>query len=88
VPQATSVTVRVRAFARMRELLGEGEFDLVLPHGATLVDCWEALRGRSHTVDALAAVTRVARNGRVAAVLDERVADGDEIALLPPVGGG
>jgi molybdopterin converting factor small subunit len=63
----------------MRELLGESEFELVLPDGATLVDCWEALRARNRKVDAL---------GHVAALLDERVADGDEIALLPPVGGG
>jgi sulfur-carrier protein len=78
----------VRAFARMRELLGESEFELELPDGATLVDAWEALRARNRKVDGLAAVTRIARNGRVAALLDERVADGDEIALLPPVGGG
>jgi molybdopterin converting factor small subunit len=72
----------------MRELLGESEFELELPDGATLVDAWEALRARNRKVDGLAAVTRIARNGRVAALLDERVADGDEIALLPPVGGG
>lgn len=80
--------VRVRAFARMRELLGETEFDLELRDGATLVDFWEALRARNRKVDSLASVTRIARNGHVAALLDERVDDGDEIALLPPVGGG
>jgi molybdopterin converting factor small subunit len=72
----------------MRELFGEGEFDLTLPDGATLVDCWEALRARNRGIDALASSTRIARNGRVAALLSEAVADGDEIALLPPVGGG
>ncbi|MGB6987206.1 MAG: MoaD/ThiS family protein [Candidatus Aquilonibacter sp.] len=82
------MVVRVRAFARMRELLDESAFDLELPDGATLVDVWEALRARNRKVDSLASVTRLARNGRVAALLDERVADGDEIALLPPVGGG
>ncbi len=72
----------------MRELLGESEFDLVVPDNATLVDCWDALRARNRKVDSLASVTRIARNGRVASLLDERVAEGDEIALLPPVGGG
>jgi MoaD family protein len=82
------VTVRVRAFARLRELLGEGDFSLTLDDGATLVDLWEALRARDRRVDALASSTRIARNGRVAALLHEPLADGDEIALLPPVGGG
>lgn len=82
------MTLHVRAFARMRELLGESAFDLEVGDGATLVDVWEALRARNRKVDTLAPVTRIALNGRVAALLDVRVADGDEIALLPPVGGG
>lgn len=80
--------VHVRAFARMRELLEAGEFDLDVHDGATLVDVWDAIRARNRKIDALASSTRIARNGRVAALLHERVADGDEIALLPPVGGG
>jgi molybdopterin converting factor small subunit len=83
-----AMTVRVRAFARMRELLGAGDFDLEVPEGATLMDCWEALRARERRIDALASSTRVARNGRVVALLNEPVGPGDEIALLPPVGGG
>jgi|GEM_PF-1211103 len=82
------MTVRVRAFARMRELLGAGDFELEVREGATLVDCWEALRAREHRIDSLASVTRIARNGRVATLLSEPVTQGDEIALLPPVGGG
>jgi sulfur-carrier protein len=82
------MTVRVRAFARMRELLGAGDFELEVPEGATLVDCWEALRARERRIDALASSTRIARNGRVTVLLNELVAQGDEIALLPPVGGG
>jgi sulfur-carrier protein len=82
------VTVRVRAFARMRELLGESEFDLDVADGATVADVWEALRARKREIDKLAASTRIARNGRVVPLLHERVAQGDEIALLPPVGGG
>jgi molybdopterin synthase sulfur carrier subunit len=82
------VRVRIRAFAQLRELLDSGDFELELREGATLVDVWDALRERNRKIDALASVTRLARNGRVAALLGERVADGDEIALLPPVGGG
>ena len=83
-----TITVRVRAFARMRELLDGPDFALELPAGSTLVDVWEALRERNRKIDALASSTRIARNGRVVALLGETVADGDEIALLPPVGGG
>ncbi len=83
-----TITVRVRAFARLRELFDASEFELQLPDGATLVDVWDALRARNRKIDALASSTRIARNGRVVALLNERVASGDEIALLPPVGGG
>ena len=80
--------MQVRAFARLRELLDAGAFELELPAGATLVTLWEALRARNRAIDALAASTRMARNGRVAALLNVVLADGDEIVLLPPVGGG
>lgn len=83
-----TIVVRVRAFARLRELFDAAEFELQLPEGATLVDVWDALRERNRKIDALASSTRIARNGRVVALLNERVANGDEIALLPPVGGG
>jgi molybdopterin synthase sulfur carrier subunit len=84
---ATEILVHVRAFARLRELLG-GEIELHLPCGATLADLWTALRRRAPQIDALAPTTRVARNGRVVALLEEQLANGDEVALLPPVGGG
>ena len=81
-------TVRVRAFARMRELLKESDFELTVPDGATLVDVWDALRAKNRDVDKLASSTRMARNGRVAPLLAQPVEAGDEISLLPPVGGG
>lgn len=83
-----TIAVRVRAFARLRELLDASEFEIRLPIGATLVDLWEALRARNRAIDALASSTRLARNGRVAPLLNVRLEDGDEVALLPPVGGG
>jgi sulfur-carrier protein len=83
-----SITIRVRAFARIREVLGEGEFELDVPEGSTLADVWERLRSRTREMDRLASSTRMARNGRVSAFLTETVEPGDEVALLPPVGGG
>lgn len=79
--------VRVLAFARIAELLGTREETLELDADARVSDVWAVLAARVPGLTALEASTRVARNGRVAA-FGERLADGDEIAFLPPVGGG
>lgn len=79
--------VRVLAFARIAELLGARDEALEFGAGARVADVWSALAARAPELAALQASTRIARNGRVAA-FDEVVADGDEIAFLPPVGGG
>jgi molybdopterin synthase catalytic subunit/molybdopterin synthase sulfur carrier subunit len=79
--------VRVLAFARLRELLGFGERELDLAPAATLDDAWTHLTAGNPAATRLHASTRFARNGIVsdgATALGE----GDEIALLPPVGGG
>lgn len=80
--------VRVLAFARMRELLGGGSLDLQVEDGATTADVWDALADRYAQIAPLAASTRMARNGRLVSDAAERVEDGDEVSLLPPVGGG
>lgn len=79
--------VRVLAFARLRELLGGGERGLELPAGARVRDAWSALAAECPELAELAASTRLACNGRVAS-LDDVLCEGDEVALLPPVGGG
>jgi molybdopterin synthase sulfur carrier subunit len=85
---ATEIVVRIRSFARLRELLGS-EIELHVRRGATLADLWTELRGRNPAIADFESTTRIARNGRVVVLLEEEeVADGDEIALLPPVGGG
>jgi molybdopterin converting factor small subunit len=80
------VRVRVLAFGRIRDLLG-AEQTLDLPAGARLRDVLPGLSGRFSQLQTLAASTRIARNGRIAPA-DEPIEDGDELALLPPVGGG
>jgi sulfur-carrier protein len=84
---ATEILVRIRSFARLRELLGS-EIELRVHRGTTVADLWNELCGRNPGVGPFASTTRIARNGRVVALLEEKLADGDEIALLPPVGGG
>ena len=82
-----TLTVRVLTFARLREALGFGERAIELQAGATLEDAWSAVTAGWSEATAMRPSTRFARNG---AVVDAStpVADGDEIALLPPVGGG
>jgi molybdopterin synthase catalytic subunit len=81
------VRVRVLAFARLRELLGGASHELEIGAPATAADVWAQLAQQHSAIAPLAASTRLARNGRV---VNERepVSDGDEIALLPPAGGG
>lgn len=79
--------VRVAAFAAARELIGAAASQLELPPGARVRDAWATLEQRYPALAAHARSMRVARNGRLA-VGDEMLEDGDEIAVLPPVGGG
>ena len=85
--RADVVTARVLAFARLRELLGFGERLVTVPDGTTLDGLWSGLAADAPQLAGLRASTRFARNG---ALVDgnAEVRDGDEIALLPPVGGG
>ena len=80
------MSIRVLAFARLRELLGAA-CELQLPAGSTAGDLWETLAASCTDLRGLASSTRIARNGRLV-TSSEVLAEGDEIALLPPVGGG
>jgi len=79
--------VRVLAFARLREVLGFGERDVEVAPESTLDALWAQLVPAAQSASALRASTRFARNG---AIVDGSAAllDGDEVALMPPVGGG
>ncbi|HZO94407.1 MAG TPA: MoaD/ThiS family protein [Candidatus Baltobacteraceae bacterium] len=81
------MTVRVLAFARLRELLGFGARDVDVPAGADLEALWSLLARGAGDLAPLRASTRFARNGRLVGA-DTALADGDEVALMPPVGGG
>jgi molybdopterin converting factor small subunit len=81
------MALRVLAFARLRELLGFGERTIEFGNSATLEDVWTSLTASSPEAGRMRASTRFARNG-VIADGSTRITDGDEIALLPPVGGG
>ena len=74
--------VRIRLFAGLRERAGTGARTLDLTDGATLGDVWPALGLGDEPSGLLYAVNR--RYAEVATAL----ADGDEVALIPPVSGG
>lgn len=78
--------VTIRLFASLRELATD-RCELALADGATAADAWDALVARFDRLAPHRRYVRAARNGRTVD-WDEPLADGDELALLPPVSGG
>jgi molybdopterin synthase catalytic subunit/molybdopterin converting factor small subunit len=78
--------VAVRSFASLREV-AQDRCELTLPDGASVEDAWAAMVARFAGLAAHRAYVRVARNGAYAEWTDA-LADGDVVALLPPVSGG
>jgi molybdopterin synthase catalytic subunit/molybdopterin converting factor small subunit len=74
--------VRVRLFAGLRERAGATERELELPDGAHVADVWTPLDLGEEPAGLLYAVNKEYALG------DRLLADGDEIALIPPVSGG
>lgn len=81
------MTIRVLVFARLREILGVSERSLDLPEGARVGEAWTELERAHRALAGERSSTRAARNGRIVS-FDEKLCNGDELALLPPVGGG
>lgn len=79
--------VRVRLFAIQRELAGAREVSLDLPDGATISDAWEALVAVHPRLAPGRSSVRFARNGAYAEE-STSLAEGDEVAMIPPVSGG
>ena len=78
--------VTVRCFATLRELAAD-RTQLTLPAAAAVVDAWAALAGDYPGLVPHRPFVRAARNGAYAA-WDAPLADGDQVAFLPPVSGG
>jgi molybdopterin synthase catalytic subunit len=79
--------VRVRLFARQREIAGARQVAVELAEGTTIEDAWAALARLYPALAGGRPYVRFARNGEYAAA-DEPLADGDEVACIPPVSGG
>ncbi|MCO6040446.1 ubiquitin-like small modifier protein 1 [Thermococcus alcaliphilus] len=87
--------VKVRYFARFRELAGTGEEEIDLPEGSKIRDLVEKIKelhpefkeeifGEDYDDSA---DVNISRNGRYAS-FDEELKDGDIVALFPPTSGG
>ena len=79
--------VNVKLFARLRELVGHGDLTLEVPSGATVADVWAALVAAHPSAEAYARSMSSAVNLTYARMTTP-VAEGDEVAFLPPVSGG
>ncbi|MDQ3857122.1 MAG: molybdenum cofactor biosynthesis protein MoaE [Actinomycetota bacterium] len=74
--------VHVKLFAGLRERGGSSERELEISQAATVGDVWRALDLGEEPEGLLYAVNREY------AARDRALADGDEVALIPPVSGG
>lgn len=81
--------VTIRYFASLREAVGLGQENVTLPDGATMQTLLEALTNRHPGLTAHlgARSIRFAIN-RCYVLPDAGLKEGDEVALVPPVGGG
>jgi molybdopterin converting factor subunit 1 len=82
-----AIAVRARLFARLREQAGSETEALELPAGSTLADVYDALLRLHPALEADRNAVRGAINQEFAD-WTTAVADGDEVAFIPPVSGG
>ena len=78
--------VLVRLFASYREAAGRGQFEMELPEGARVRDVLARVLSEHPLLRSQREI--VAARNREYVGLDDRLADGDEVALIPPVSGG
>jgi molybdopterin converting factor subunit 1 len=79
--------VTVRLFARLRDIAGTGDLPREAPAGATVADVWRALVADFPEMARYESSISSAVNADYAR-MTAAVAEGDEIAFLPPVSGG
>jgi MoaD family protein len=79
--------IHIRLFAMQRELAGTRALDVDVAPGSTIEDAWSALVGRFPVLAPGRPAVRFAHNGAYAPP-DTALADGDEVAMIPPVSGG
>ena len=79
--------VTVRLFARLRDIAGTAQFTRDLPEGATPRLLWNRLAGEHPELAAYGGSVSTAINAEYSR-MEQPLADGDDVAFLPPVSGG
>lgn len=79
--------VTVRLFARLRDIVGAGELTREVGADATVRTVWLSLVAEYPAAASYERSLSVAVNADYAR-MDRALADGDEVAFLPPVSGG
>ncbi|MDA1256818.1 MAG: MoaD/ThiS family protein [Chloroflexi bacterium] len=83
----SSMKVAVKLFAGLRDRAGIGDISLDLPDGATVSDAIDAAQ-HSTPIEWTVPTTLMAAVNNEYVEVTEALADGDELALIPPVSGG
>ena len=84
---AVAIAVHVLLFARLREQAGTDSEKVEVPAGSTVAEVYDALRKSHPQLEPMGESVRAAVNQEFAD-WDVLVADGDEVAFIPPVSGG
>ena len=84
---AVAIAVRARLFARLREQAGTDTESVEVPAGSTVSDVYDAVKRLHPGLEAERHALRAALNQEFAE-WNAAVADGDEVAFIPPVSGG
>jgi sulfur-carrier protein len=79
--------VTIRLFARLRDIAGSGELTREAPAGANVGAVWSSLVSEFPELAAYEKSISCAVNADYSR-FSAMVADGDEVAFLPPVSGG
>jgi molybdopterin converting factor subunit 1 len=81
------ITVRVKLFAAIRDLIGKEEVVLSLPPTSNVAVVVESLVSQYPKIDVWRNHVRIAVNQEYVS-LEHRVKDNDEVVIIPPVSGG
>ena len=79
--------VTVRLFARLRELAGRESWEIDLKDDATAADAWGVVTQATPELAPFDRAISVAVNASFAR-MSRPLAEGDDVAFLPPVSGG